>query len=236
MTQKLDYTGPLLLGLMGPPGAGKGTQAKQLVDDFGFHHLSTGDLLRTAISAGTPLGQQAAAIINDGHLVPDGVMNALVDERLIEALATGRKLLLDGYPRTLPQLEFLHGRLQALDADCLFRTFFLDVPFERLVDRLEGRRICAGCGAVFNIHYLPPEKPGHCDICGGELVQRGDDTRETVRERLREYDRATCPVLRALEAAGELIRISADAAHELVHTELVARLQGELARCQGKRS
>jgi adenylate kinase len=200
-----------------------------LVEKFGFHHLSTGDLLRAAIGTGTPIGRQADEIIKAGRLMPDDVINALMSDYITEALERGQKLLLDGYPRTLAQLDYVHALLTGTTGSFVFKVFFLDVPFERLVDRLEGRRVCSSCGAVFNTHYLPPERAGYCDTCGGELVQRPDDARDTVRERLREYERATHPVLNALETAGELIRVPADAAHEMVHKEIVRNLINLLA-------
>ncbi|MBQ2493650.1 MAG: adenylate kinase, partial [Bacilli bacterium] len=171
--------------LMGPPGAGKGTQAKRIVDAFKLPHISTGDMFREAISQGTPLGLQAKAIIERGDLVPDELTIGLVKERLSrDDCAEG--FLLDGFPRTIPQAEALKvlgpeiGRAIDLVID-------ISVPDEELVRRIAGRRVCPKCGASYHITDMKPKKEGICDRCGAELIQRKDDNAESLKVRLDNY-------------------------------------------------
>jgi adenylate kinase len=179
--------------IFGPPAAGKGTHARRLARDLGVPHISTGDMLRQAIAAGSPLGQQAAESIRRGELVPDPVVVELLEERLAQPDAQGG-FLLDGFPRTVRQAEALTRMLdgQGTNVDSVLN---LDAPEEVLVNRVAGRSICSGCGASYNRYYRKPQLDGHCDACGAALVQRPDDDDVAVRRRLELYRSKTAPVL-----------------------------------------
>ncbi len=184
----------MILILLGPPGAGKGTQAKLLVAQYGIPHISTGDMFRDHISRGTELGKQVKAITASGQLVPDEVTNALVKDRLSRAdVAPG--FILDGYPRTVPQAEYL-GSLLASMGRSLDRVVSYEIAEELVVERISGRRSCPKCGAVYHVSQNPPKRTGLCDKDGAELVQRPDDRPENVRVRLQEYGTKTEPLKR----------------------------------------
>ncbi len=184
----------MILILLGPPGAGKGTQAKLLVQELGVPHISTGDMFRDHISRNTELGQKVKAITASGQLVPDEVTNALVKDRLSRPdVAPG--FILDGYPRTVPQAEYLDGLLKSLGRK-LDRVISYEVAEEMVVERISGRRSCPKCGAVYHVSQNPPKKAGICDKEGAELVQRPDDKPENVRVRLAEYGAKTEPLKR----------------------------------------
>ena len=199
----------LVTGLMGPPGGGKGTQATRMVNAFGCRHLSTGDLLREEIKTKTPLGQQAAEVIAAGRLVSDDIINQMMVQRIDKAIAEGQGVLLDGYPRTIPQLEHLESHLKA-SGQRIAGVFFLDVNEDELVRRLSGRRICPTCNAVYHVDSLPPKQAGLCDNDGAQLVQRPDDVPDAIRQRLQTYRDQTLPILEALDKQGLLIRVDAD--------------------------
>jgi adenylate kinase len=178
---------------LGPPGAGKGTQARELAREWGIPQVATGDMLREAVAAGTPLGRQARAFMERGALVPDDVIIGLIAERLGQPDAE-RGFILDGFPRTPAQAEALDALLaerhQALD-----RVVFFDVPEAELLRRLTGRRACPACQATYHLVTHPPRVPGVCDRCGAALVQRPDDSEGTVRTRLKVYAEQTAPLL-----------------------------------------
>ena len=179
--------------LMGPPGAGKGTLAKQLKDALNLVHISTGDMFRDAIKAGTELGNLAASYINKGDLVPDDVTIGLVRERLSQPdCANG--FLLDGFPRTLPQAEALQGMTKEISRE-IDVVVNLDCDNEELVRRISGRRVCRSCGAPYHVVTLKPKVEGVCDLCGGELYQRKDDNEEALKVRLEHYVQDTKPLL-----------------------------------------
>lgn len=184
----------MILILLGPPGAGKGTQAKLLVQELGIPHISTGDMFRDHIARNTELGQKVKAITAAGQLVPDEVTNALVKDRLSRPdVAPG--FILDGYPRTVPQAEYLDGLLRSLGRK-LDRVISYEVAEETVVERISGRRSCPRCGAVYHVSQNPPKKAGICDKEGADLVQRPDDKPENVRVRLTEYGAKTEPLKR----------------------------------------
>jgi len=202
--------------LLGPPGAGKGTQAKLLQDEFGAVQISTGDILRKAVADQTPLGQQAAGFINSGALVPDSVIVNLVAERLKEP-DCARGFLLDGFPRTIPQAESLDEILKnaGQNLNCVLSV---QVAQDIIVERLAGRRTCRQCGALRHIVFNPPKVAGVCDRCGGELYQREDDKEQTIANRLQVYEKQTAPLvqyyrerglLRAIDGIGEIDQIRA---------------------------
>lgn len=179
--------------LLGPPGAGKGTQAKMLTDRFGIPQISTGDILRGAVKEGTPMGLKAKSFMDAGGLVPDEVVVGIVRERLQKGdCATG--FILDGFPRTVAQADALKETLRLLGKD-LDAVISLEVDVEALVERLTGRRTCKNCGRGFHVKFDPPKLAGACDACGGELVQRDDDREETIRKRLEVYHQQTAPLV-----------------------------------------
>lgn len=188
--------------LMGPPGGGKGTQAKRLTEAMGVPHISTGDMLRAARKEGTELGKQADAYIANGQLVPDALVNGIVAERL--AKETGG-FLLDGYPRTISQAEALRESGQAVDA-----VILIDVPDEKLVSRIVGRLSCGSCGSVYHLTTMPPKTAGKCDKCGADLVQRSDDKEDVVRERLVAYHNQTQPLVEYYSRQGILHSIDGE--------------------------
>jgi adenylate kinase len=193
--------------LVGPPGAGKGTQAQLLASHLSIPKISTGDLFRDNVTRGTPLGRQARAYMERGDLVPDEITIAMVSERLAED-DTQAGFLLDGFPRNVPQAETLKKLLLSADAK-------LDVVLELVVDedevvrRLSGRRTCRRCGRVWHTAFDPPARPGICDDCGGELFQRDDDREETIRHRLEVYQQQTAPLISFYADEGILLGLDA---------------------------
>jgi adenylate kinase len=195
---------------LGPPGAGKGTQARELARAWGVPQIATGEMLREAVAAGTPLGREARRIMDSGALVPDDVIVGLIAERLRRPDA-GQGFILDGFPRTIGQAEALDRLLkdlgQALDA-----VVYFDVAEPELLRRLTGRRICRRCQTAFHQVSAPPRREGVCDRCGGELYQRDDDREATVRTRLTVYDRQTAPLLEHYRGRGLLTTIKGEGA------------------------
>lgn len=179
--------------VLGPPGAGKGTQAKLLQDKCAACQVSTGDILRKAVTEKTPLGQEAAQYIDRGALVPDEVMVKLVAERLKEKDCE-KGFILDGFPRTIPQAESLDAILKEMKLS-LNGVLYVQVPRAVIIERLAGRRNCKSCGALSHMVFNPPKKAGVCDHCGGELYQRHDDEEETVANRLKVYENQTAPLV-----------------------------------------
>lgn len=193
------------LVLLGPPGAGKGTQAKELSARLGVPHISTGDMLRDAARGGTDLGLRAKAIMDRGELVPDEILTGLVGERLAAADCAGG-FILDGYPRNLAQAGTLEGVLREMGKPEVV-ALELEVPDELIVGRLGDRRSCPSCGAVYNLASSPPTREGACDRCGAGLVRRDDDRPETIRERLRVYHEKTAPLTEWYGSKGRLRRV-----------------------------
>jgi adenylate kinase len=188
--------------LLGPPGAGKGTQAKMLVEKYQIPQISTGDILRAAVKEGSPLGKEAKACMDKGELVPDSVVIGIVEER-IQQPDCAKGYMLDGFPRTVPQAEALDGMLQNLSSQ-IDHVVSIEVANEELVGRLTGRRTCRDCGAGFHVMFDPPEKEGVCDKCGGELYQRDDDNVETVTSRLEVYESQTLPLIEYYTVQGKI--------------------------------
>lgn len=212
------------LVLLGPPGAGKGTQAQEISRRLEIPHVSTGDMFRTAIRSGTELGRKAKEYLEAGQLVPDEVTIGLVKDRLSRRDCEGG-FLLDGFPRTVPQAQALDDWLEerGLKLDAVLD---IEAPREVLLVRLTGRRICSACGATYHVVYNPPQKPGRCDICGGELVQRQDDREDTVRERLEVYDRQTAPLKKYYQERGVL--------HEINGNQEIGQVLREIGRVLGR--
>jgi adenylate kinase len=206
---------------LGPPGAGKGTQARQLAHEWGVPQIATGDMLREAVAAGTPLGLEAKRIMDEGALVPDDVIVDLIAERLRQPDAA-KGFILDGFPRTCGQAEALDRLLkdlgQKLDAVLYFR-----VAEPELVRRLSGRRICRRCQTAFHVVSAPPARAGVCDRCGGELYQRDDDSEATVRNRLQVYERQTAPLLDYYGNRGALTAIEGEGSIEAIRDTIRRR-------------
>jgi adenylate kinase len=203
---------------LGPPGSGKGTQAKQLAKKFGVPHLSTGDMLREQIAAGTPLGLKAKPIMERGELVPDSLVLRIIAER-IERLDCSHGFVFDGFPRTVTQARYLgellkqHGLKQPFVIHMVIGTAVL-------MRRLTGRRVCSKCGEIYNIYDRPPKVPGICDIDGGELIHRPDDREEVVAPRLHAYEKQTAPLVSYYRRLGALEDIDASKSIEVVEQQI----------------
>lgn len=192
--------------MLGAPGAGKGTQAKKLVEKYSIPQVSTGDLLRAAVAAQTPLGVEAKGYMDSGELVPDSVVLGMVRERLSQDdCADG--YILDGFPRNTAQAEELDRMLEPLGMQ-LDLALSVDVPFDDLMKRLTGRRTCSGCGQMYNKYYSPPKQEGVCDKCGADLYQRDDDQEDTIRKRLEVYEEQTAPLIDYYRQKGILKSVS----------------------------
>lgn len=213
--------------LLGPPGAGKGTQAKLLVEQYGACQVSTGDILRKAVVEQTPLGKQAAGYINRGALVPDGVIVDLVAERLKDPDCQNG-FILDGFPRTIPQADGL-DRILNQSGQSLNRVISVEVPKDVLIERLAGRRTCRNCGALAHVIFDPPKREGVCDRCGGELYQRDDDREETVAHRLQVYENQTAPLVDYYRKRGVLREINGVGGIEEIR-DRISQLLGDSAK------
>lgn len=205
--------------LLGPPGAGKGTQAVRLVEKYEIPHISTGDIFRKNIKEGTELGKKAQEYMNAGALVPDELVVDLVKDRLQQDDCKNG-FLLDGFPRTIFQAEKLDEFLSEsnLKMDIVIN---LKVEKEALIKRLTGRRVCKDCGAGYHIVNIPPKKEGVCDICGGELIQRKDDNIETVENRINVYEEQTAPLIGYYKEAGSLVDFDGEASLDEVFDAIV---------------
>jgi adenylate kinase len=199
---------------LGPPGAGKGTQAKQIAESYGVPHLSTGDMFREHVSRGTPLGLRAKPIMERGELVPDDLVLSMVEDRISRPDSVDG-FILDGFPRTLPQAEKLDEILRRrFKTDPLVVHFVVDK--NQLMRRLTGRRVCAKGGEIYNIYEHPPKVPGRCDRDGGELIQRPDDREDVIAERLAAYERQTRPLVDYYRRQGVLKDVDGMAAPQAV--------------------
>jgi adenylate kinase len=208
--------------LLGPPGAGKGTQAKLLQETFSACQISTGDILRKAVAERTPLGTQAAEYIERGALVPDDVIVGLVAERLKEKDCE-KGFILDGFPRTIPQAESLDAMLRDMRLS-LNRALSVQVPRSVIIERLAGRRSCKNCGSLAHVMFSPPKQVGVCDRCGGELYQRQDDKEETVANRLKVYEQQTAPLVDYYRRRNLLREIDGVGAVDEIRSRVMAAL------------
>ena len=205
--------------LLGPPGAGKGTQAKMIVDKRGIVQLSTGDMLRDAVKSGSALGQKAKALMEAGELVPDDLVIGIIDSRLDEP-DCAKGFILDGFPRTIAQAEALDDLLEKKDL-ALHAVIKMDVDEEALTRRISGRFSCASCGQGYHDDFQKPAKDGICDKCGStDFIRRKDDNAETVRSRLEVYHNQTAPILPYYEARGTLKSVDGMAAIDQVSAEI----------------
>jgi adenylate kinase len=208
--------------LLGPPGAGKGTQAERIAASYKVPHISTGDIFRAAIKEGTPLGNKAKSFLDAGELVPDEVVIGIVTER-IDGSDCQKGFLLDGFPRTIPQADALNEYL-ASENRKLDRVINIAVDPESLVRRLSGRRVCRDCGAPYHVETKREKVSGLCDICGGELYQRDDDQEETIRKRLAVYQNQTEPLISYYQKKGLLLTVDGGLSIDQVWEEIKAGL------------
>jgi adenylate kinase len=211
------------LVFLGAPGAGKGTQAKRLVEKYGIPQISTGDLLRAAVAAGTALGKEAKSYMDRGELVPDSVVLGMVKERLSQDDCK-KGFILDGFPRNVAQAEALDKMLAEMNMP-LDIALNLDVPFDDLMKRLTGRRTCKSCGQMYNVYYSPSKVEGKCDKCGGELFQRDDDKEETIRKRLEVYKAQTEPLIDYYSKKGILKSVSGTGSIDEIFNSICAILE-----------
>lgn len=212
----------LHLILIGLPGAGKGTQAEEIKKKYQIPHISTGDMFRLAIKEGTELGKKAKAFMDEGALVPDEVTNGIVEERLSKPDCE-KGFLLDGFPRTIPQAEALDNITAKLKKS-IDHVIHVDVPQEKLVARLTGRRVCPECGTTYHVINNPPQKEGICDKDGATLIQREDDTEETVQKRLDVNIEQTAPLLDFYQKKGVLFTVDGDQPIDKVFSEIEGKL------------
>ena len=209
--------------LMGPPGAGKGTQAEKLIREYGIPQISTGDMFRAAVKSGTALGKEAKSYMDKGALVPDSVTVGIVKERLAQDDCK-KGWILDGFPRTTAQASALDAILHDLGIQ-LTAVLDFNVNRDDLVKRVSGRLVCRQCGASFHKEFRPPKQEGVCDNCGGELYQRADDNEVTVRERLAVYDTSTKPLIYYYKVSGRYYEINGDQSMDKVFADVQAALK-----------
>ena len=227
--------------LMGPQGSGKGTQSERVRTRLNLASIATGELFRSAIKGGTELGRQIQAVYDRGELVPDDLTVALVEERLDKLAQEGASdsavagVVYDGFPRTIGQADALRQALSARGEE-LTAVIAIDVPRERLVERLSGRRVCSTCGRVYNVVSDPPKADATCDVCGGTVIQRADDTPEAVAKRLDLYDVETAPLVDRYSNEGLVVRVDGDRPIDEVTESIVEAIQSRtgLATASGR--
>ncbi len=209
--------------MFGPPGAGKGTQAAKLQEDFGFLHISTGDILREAVEKNMPVGLKAKEYMEQGELVPDDVIIPIVKAKLEECKDT-TGFLFDGFPRTIPQAEMLDKVLGEMGTS-IERVIYLNTTADVIVKRLSGRRTCEKCGKIYHTITMPTEIEGKCDVCGGDVVQREDDKEETILNRLQVYEEQTAAILEYFKGKGILLEVDGalpvEDSYETIRAKLV---------------
>jgi adenylate kinase len=211
--------------LLGGPGAGKGTQAQKMAEEYSIAHIATGDILRQSIKDGTELGVKAKSYMDKGQLVPDDVVIGIIKERLAQDdIQSG--FVLDGFPRTVPQAEALSLLTRELNMP-MDAVINIKTSPDVVVERLSGRRTCRDCQTVYHIFYSPPKKEGKCDRCDGELYQRDDDKEETIRKRLKVYENQTFPLLEYYKTSGKLLEVSGDVSIAEVFESIVQILRKE---------
>jgi adenylate kinase len=214
--------GPILL--LGAPGVGKGTQAKELVQHWGIPQISTGDLLRANVAQGTPLGKTAKEIMHRGELVPDSLVNEMVAVRLQQP-DTVKGYILDGFPRTLAQAHWLDGRLSMQTEALPLVAVSIQVDYNQLLRRITGRRNCPVCQTIYNIYTKPPQRAGFCDVEGAALIQRADDTEKAFAERMRSYAAQTAPVIEHYRELGRFVEVPGDGPIAAIAAGIVASVE-----------
>ena len=205
---------------LGPPGSGKGTQAQILAQKLGIPQVSTGDLLREAVSDNTPTGRKAKVYMDKGELVPDSIVIALVRERIKDE----HQFILDGFPRNVQQAEKLDELLDQMKLP-LNSVMNIEVPLPKLVERLSGRLTCSQCNAIFHVQYNPPKKEGICDVCGGQLYQRSDDTEAAITQRFETYKKQTEPVITYYKEKGTLINVDGTRTIEEISRDIEEKMR-----------
>ena len=226
MNAKDKVVGPIIL--LGAPGAGKGTQAKLIAAHYGIPHISTGDILRENVARGTDLGRKAKAVMERGELVSDDLVNGMVAERLMRPDCE-RGFVLDGYPRTVVQAEWLDREVAGRKDRRAPVVVNVVVGYNQLLQRLTGRRTCPVDGKIYNIHFQPPKNEGVCDLCGTQLIQRVDDTEAVISERLKSYERQTLPLENYYRKQGSLRRVQGELPVEQVMAEIFRVIEGGAA-------
>jgi len=230
--KSVQMVGPVIL--LGAPGAGKGTQAKQIVERYGIPQISTGDLLRDHVARGTSLGVEAKSLMARGELVPDPLMYGIVAERLRQADCR-RGFILDGFPRTAAQAGWLDAFLEKEFFDksgmCPPVVIQLVVDYTQLLLRLTGRRSCPTCGRLYNIHFQPPRVDELCDVDGSKLTIRNDDRAEVISERLAAYENQTKPLVEYFEARHRLVKVNADQAADEIAAEIFGVIDSHREKC-----
>ncbi|AFD00101.1 Adenylate kinase [Methanocella conradii HZ254] len=209
--------------LFGPPGAGKGTQAKYISEEFNVPHISTGDILRENVREGTALGKKAKAYMDKGELVPDAILIDIVKDRL-QKPDTKKGFLLDGFPRTLRQAEALDAILDDINKS-IDVVVNVDVGDNEIIRRLSGRRTCRSCQATYHVRANPPKVPGICDQCGGELYQRADDTEAAIKHRIEVYKKQTQPLIEYYKKKGLLVDIDGEREIDEVRADIISTLK-----------
>ena len=209
--------------LLGAPGSGKGTQAKKLAESLSIPQISTGDMLREAVRNDTEMGRKAKAFMDQGGLVPDEVVIGIVKERL-QAKDCEKGFILDGFPRTIPQAHELDRVVKELGKE-IDSVLSLEVDEEEIMERLSGRRTCAGCGAMYHVRFNPPKEEGRCDKCVGTLLQRDDDKEETIRTRLANYKKSTEPLIEYYRGSGKVHTVKASGNIDTIFADISKLLQ-----------
>jgi adenylate kinase len=209
---------------MGAPGGGKGTQARELIKVWSIPQISTGDLLRANVAEGTKVGKVAKEIMGRGELVPDSLVDEMVAVRLLEP-DTARGYILDGFPRTLGQAQWLDARIAAQIESLPVVAVNIQVNYNQLLRRITGRRNCPVCQTIYNVYMHPPKQDGICDIEGAELVQRADDTEEVFKERMRAYEALTAPVVEHYRAQGRFAEVDGDRPIAVIASGIVAAVE-----------
>lgn len=213
----------MLIILLGPPGAGKGTQAERIVKERLLAYVSTGDILRSAVKAQSALGRKAKQYMDEGKLVPDELVVEIVKDRLMDP-DCAKGALLDGFPRTVVQAEFLERALPDIGIS-IDKVLSIEVAEEELIERLTGRRVCSECSANYHLKFKPPKVRNVCDKCGGDLYQRDDDTLETVKERLEVYKKLTEPLISYYEQKGLLSTVDGNKGIDAVYEQINSILE-----------
>lgn len=207
----------MIIILLGPPGSGKGTQAKKVADEMSLPHISTGDLFRENLKQGTNLGKRVKEFLDSGRLVPDGIVVDMLEDRVSKPDCQ-KGYVLDGFPRSIPQAEALDRLLASTGS---YKVINLKVADQTIIQRIEGRESCPSCGSVYNKYYSPSKKSAFCEKCGTALVQRSDDKREVVEERLRQYYSQTEPLIGFYEKKGKLVHIDGSQDPQIVFSEIM---------------
>lgn len=216
----------MIIVLLGAPGAGKGTLATALKEQLGVHHISTGDLIRAEIKAGSVIGLEIKRYVESGGLVPDEVVTKMIEGKIKASYTDGKGYMFDGYPRTNTQAADLDKILVSVNLKVDF-SLYMESSLEVVLMRLTGRRVCKACGAVYHLKNMPSKVLGVCDACGGELYQRADDNEETIRKRMIVYTESTKPIIDFYKAQGKLKAVNADKGAEEVRASLLNILNGK---------